>query len=658
VVPTLDAGLALIGDGAVATVVGRLRPNFRVVDVDLNDVRGHAATEAIASWCHAQGLWHLVRPSGGSDGRAHVFVLPEARTADLEAFLEQLRSRFRVSSRAIDPRQSGDVRPLTAPHRHGAHPQPLGALSAALDDLRRRLPASAARPARRASSRSAAAVPLIPRPRRRVDLPQPWARYLKTGEVPPIGGQDRSRTTVEAIATGHLLRAGHTAESAWTIIMECHPAAMTRARASKRRWVAWVWNREVRDDLDRASTQAPTPEVAAAVNAARARLWAFQWTLSARQRPALLLVGHHVLDRMDRTSSRRVPVPERDLVLDTGIKDRKTIRTALRALSGPVGVLHTDSWDSGNPDSSSFEFEIPDPTTDPLAVQGVWEIPPPCSHTPLPAGTWATLPRAAHAVWRVLPPTAGAGLPLSRLCQLAGLTASQSTDPSPSQLRSTTAALAALAQAGLALCGSDASWTRLDEPTTDHAQRADRAYLEQHTTITAERQAFRSPASTSWNLTRARVLKANRTRQRAWWDGLDSSERTRRRSTWTKRFDGLSVLDREQVKAELAGRRLRAGLDEATRHDAWIDNQAPDAYVQSVILRQQWFATLAPPLRQAHAAAWARHRHRFNVPKGSPLASARVEQAQLLPDGRRDRDAAHLQGQEPDQFELGLRGAS
>src|SRR3546814_11668740 len=66
------------------------------------------------------------------------------------------------------------------------------------------------------------------------------------------------------------------------------------------------------------------------------------WTVSARQRPALLLVGHHLLDRVLRAGKLRVPCPERDLVLDTGLTDRKTIRAALRLFDGRLGTLRSE----------------------------------------------------------------------------------------------------------------------------------------------------------------------------------------------------------------------------------------------------------------------------------------------------------------------------
>ncbi len=68
VVPSLRDGLRLVGQGPVTAIVGRLRPELRVVDVDLEGPRGDAVVEMIAGWCRGKDVWHLVRPSGGADG--------------------------------------------------------------------------------------------------------------------------------------------------------------------------------------------------------------------------------------------------------------------------------------------------------------------------------------------------------------------------------------------------------------------------------------------------------------------------------------------------------------------------------------------------------------------------------------------------------------
>ena len=63
---------------------------------------------------------------------------------------------------------------------------------------------------------------------------------------------------------------------------------------------------------------------------------------------------------MERAGVLQVPVPERDLVADTGIADRRTIRVQLGRLHGAVGLLHTETFTPANP-RSSYEFEMKRP---------------------------------------------------------------------------------------------------------------------------------------------------------------------------------------------------------------------------------------------------------------------------------------------------------
>jgi len=638
-VPSLEAGLALVGQGSVASIVGRLRAEVSVVDVDLEGERGHAVAETVAAWARQKGLWNLVRPSGGADGRCHVFVGTGGDTDALIGLVAGLRAQFAASARSIDIRS--DVRPLSAPHRCSSRtPLPYGSPAMALAELRAapwatRTPVSAPGGGRRVADAARS-----PGPRRRSALSPPWDAYLRTGALPPVGGTDHSRSTFEAIATGHLLRAGHTADSAWDAISAAHPGAMTKARSNRRRWVRWVWNRAVEDDNAHPPAPRTDPDVAAAVTAARGRLQDLQWAFPARARPALLLVGHHVLDRMARTSSHRVPVPERNLVLDTGITDRKTIRAALRALNGTMGVLHVDGWDPAARATSSFEFEIPQAP----AGREVWVIPPPSFHTPLPQGLWATFPRTCHSLWRALQ-TTSEPLTSGELARLAGITDSLEAEATPTQVRSTRGALTALARAGLAHCTAGAQWVGRAALEADQAARATTAHAAMAATIGAERVDYRAHRASSWGVAWAAALKANHAREQAWWGGLERAERGRRHAAWAARYQTLSVLDQEQLKAGLATRRVAAGVDEPGRHDQWLDALSMDAYLDRYAQRQGWFEGLAPGLQQANAAAWARHRARFGIARGSQLAYSRREYADLLPCGRAARDQAFIDDQ-------------
>jgi hypothetical protein len=641
VVPTLTAGLQLLGRGDVAAIVGHLRDEIRVVDVDLDDERGPAAAEAIVSWCAREGLWSLVRPSGGAPGRTHVFIAHEGRLPALRALVEDLRRGLHAPKTSIDLRTA--VRPLSSPHRNGQFTRPHGRLSETLTALRRhswaqKAPRRALRGPQSAPSTGTALVPA--RRRARSALPAAWAAYLESGTPPPIGGHDQTRSAVELVATAELLRAGHDAISAWEIIATAHQNAFTRARANKRRWISWVWNAAVETDNAFTPPAHVDLDVARAVDAARSRLERLAWSMPPRQRPTLLLVGHTVLDRMLRTGQRRVPVPERDLVLDTGLADRKTIRAQLRALASTVGMLHTDALDPARRDASSFEFEIPT-----VQLGGVSQLPPPSSHTPYArAGLWRTLPAAAHQLWRALTSTAEPQ-PLEDLARTALLTCQPDEEPSPRQVRTTRAALTALAEAGLAHCTASGQWIARAALEPAHARRAEahRAALEQ--TIAAERAAYRAPTG-QWQVARAAALKANRAREVAWWTTLPAAERLRRRAAWQATFAALSVHDQEHLKAQLAARRVRAGVDEPHRHDQWLDNLSWDDYAHRSSERAAAFAALPSPMRQAKAAAWARHRDRYGISRGTPLAQSRREHAAALPDTRAGRDdafwAAHL----------------
>lgn len=679
VVPSLETGLGLVGDGPVASIVGRVRDEVVVVDVDVAGAGGDAIVEQLAAWCSRQGLWNLVRPSGGAEGRAHLFVVHEGLEAELRAQVAQARTGWGVSSRAVDVRR--DVRPLSAPHRGGGHPRPLGQLVALARQLRARLAGPSGRAAAEqpaggpAAGGGQAVAALVPRPRRACALPVEWERFLRTGVAPEIAGEDQSRSAVEAVATGHLLRAGHTASSAWAAIGAAHPQAMSKARASRRRWVAWVWNPAVRADLEWASRAAAKPSgrpratgsqredageagvradgLALAVGAARVALGELQWAVSPRRRPALLLVGHSVLDRMVRTGSVRVPVPERDLVLDTGIADRKTIRACLRLLAGSgtptgpgsvlgpgLGVLHR-VYDPKRKDASSFEFEILPPGT-PSGGE-VREIPPPSFHTPTP-GTWSALPPVAHSLWRAL--TSRDSLSLEEVATAAGIPETRKGLLTRSQVRTTTVVLRQLAAAGLASCDAQGRWSAAASVSSGHAVRAAAGYAALVEQVAAERAVFRAAgASSGWDAARAAAAKTQRAKEQAWWNGLPRAEQARRRAAYAEEFTRLPVTSQEHAKSGWAGRRLRAGVDEAARHDAWLDQHTMDQVITRSVQRAARFAALPPPLQQAHAAAWRRHREKFGIARGTPPSSSRLEHASALPDTAGARDAAFLAGQ-------------
>lgn len=657
VVPgSLNAALDLVGRGRVATVVGRLRRGVVAVDVDVAGERGHAIADEVVGWCAARGVWHLVRPSGGADGRTHVLTVPGGRAAELEDLVVNVRARWRVSRTAVDLRVGGrpgrdGLRPLSAPHRSGAVTHPLGDLTEATAALRQVLPVendqtpvpARGTPPPETTGPASSVAPLAPRPRKHpTPLPEVWTRYLATGQAPQVGGEDQSRSAIEQVATGHLLRAGHDAASAWQTIQTAHPDAMTKTRAQGRPWwVQYVWNRAVEADTAWRDTHAQSTSTAgavvvAAVTAAHQRLDEAVWAVSPRRRPTLLRVGDALLARMLRTDTTTVPAPERNLVEDTGIADRKTVRSALHQLHDAGVWRLRETFDPDHREASSHEISIPH-----TPRQGVRHLPPPALDTPLPTAypLPGLLPAAAYPLWRTLTvsphPT-----PAEELCQTAHLTQTKATPPTTSQVRTTGEALQALARAGLATCTEHGTWTTGPGPTRAYQEAVQERRAELAERVAAERAEYRARTSTRWSVGRAAALKKQRATEKAWWDGLDPTERTRRRTQYRQDFASLTLLEQEHRKAAWAARRVAAGENEATRHDRWLDSQSMDHVIHESIERSAAFARLPYPVRRAQAESWARHRERYRIPRGTPLATSRLEHATMLPNGpgRRDDD--------------------
>ena len=332
-----------------------------------------------------------------------------------------------------------------------------------------------------------------------------WAQFLATGARPALrppgpGQPAHTRSTWEAIATASMVRAGWSAEEAWTSIESAHPQAMDHARADRRRWVRWVWNRAVLEDAESSPPRPRDVPLERAIAAARERLRSLAWTRTPRARHALLVVGHAVLDRMERTGQARVPVPERDLVLDTGLSDRTTIRAQLRLLGGGVGLLDRDAFDPRRRAESSFEFEIP-PAPAPPEGAGVSQLPPPSRHTPRRPLPLVGLPPAAVHLLRVLEESREPAA-LFRLASQAQLTDSPTAQLTPRQARTVREALTVLAETGLAECSQDGQWRaqRVLDPHVAQASQARRAELE--TRIAAERNAYRAPVENEWSIAR------------------------------------------------------------------------------------------------------------------------------------------------------------
>lgn len=683
-VPSLRDGLELVGKGRIAALVGHLRDGVGVVDVDVPGKFGNFLAAEVTAWLRHRACWVLERPSGGARGRWHIFFAhPDfryapagARTgfaAEVSDFLTGLAKDVKVPRSELDLRDA--VRPLSSPHRYGAFTRPKGDLREALRGLKRLLPTPPApsplRPRSKiqAPTRSTAGGSVVPLAlhRWKRQLRPEWRRFLLNGEIPQgqwAAGSTKTRdpvkvdrSLVEAACARELVWAIGDPEIAWRLIRESHPRAMTKAKHQGYSWwITYVWNELVRSaETINATTgnprQTTTPpaDVVAAVSAARLELSRLMWTVPARKRASLLLVGHHLLDRVLREGRLRIPCPERDLVLDTGLSDRKTIREALARLNGRLGTLHTDCLSLAERDSTSYEFEFNTPLD-----EGGRQIPPPVlDPPPTTLGLWTTLPRTSHSLWRTLL-TSTTPLDLGELAVLAGMVEAAGDVPSKSQRSTAKAALIALSKAGMVRVDENGCWQAASRPRSVQVEEASAAaYARQLEFVEAERAAYRAGITSSWTAGRARAIKAQRAREKAWWDSLFPAARAERATAKRIEFDQMSVSQQAALKSRLAERRIHAGLDEVDQYQTWLRQLPADEYVARSLERKQRFQDLSPAERGASLAAWDRHRLRYGLTAQrltTPVLGERsrtpdVEQAALLPDGAATRDAAFLECQ-------------
>ncbi len=661
--------LARVSRGEAAAVVGHLNPSFWVVDVDVAGPGGDQITDEITAWLTDRGVWVLVRPSGGAPGRAHVFTQPGSHEDELRLMLEQLRDRRTLPYASVALLST--VRPLSSPHRTGVRTRPKGPLRPLLDALAAsqptRLPAHAGTPTRtppRTPVRTADPTPptttaLVPRPRRGRPIPQPWQRYLEHGIRPLLAGADHGPSTYTLVATGHLVRAGLDVDAAWTTLTASHPAACQHAKSRGRRWwVRHVWNHEVRraDDDVTLTRRDDDPALAVAVDDSRRALTALAYRAGPRARHSILAVAHALLDRILRQQQTTIPCPLRDLILDAGVRDRRTVSHALRWLHDAGFGTYNEVYDPTTPETSSHTFTLtPARAGEPLGPPNATDSDTavllhvtPGTHAPAPSGTWSHLPLAAHSIWRTLPTTDGATP--TDLGRRAGLAHGPRRELTPQQTRTVLAHLATLARAGLAICTSDGTWRVSLSPQAGHVNAASATYRAIAGTIAAERDAFRNRTVTRWEHQRADAVARSRkqavARQRAWWDNLDPATRQARRDAYTARFARLSVHEQGQLKTALAARRIQVGDNEAHRHKLWMDSIGDVGYRNRSVERAAWFAGLPPPLQTAYVQQWREHRERYDIPAGPtlPVAAAR-DFAELTagPTGATDRDGQYLQ---------------
>lgn len=654
-VASLREGQEAVLRGEAASVAGLVRPEIVVLDVDVEDGPAHsgsAITEQVVSWCLARGLWHVVRPSGGAEGRFHVFVAPGAQREALELLVPELRRTHGVAGSAIDLRSDRRaVRPLSAPHRHGGCPKPLGDPHKALVALMDLLPDSPV-PLRipkgaRARVASAVTATLVPevsvrRVRREIDLG--WRDYFEQG-TPPVPDSDRS--TLELMATTSLVRAGLPVDEAWETVLAAHPEAMTKTRARGRNW--WVknqWNRAVSTDNAWMNEHSPfvdrSPSVATAeaqdartaVEAARYALRVLQWRVSDRGRAGWLHVAHTLLDRMQRTGQLVVPCPERDLLVDTGL-DRATIRRHLHA-AAEVGLWEVvDAFDPKHRATSSNLVRL-NPQFEPGGSLSV--LPPPVVHTPqgiegghpwratasspaanpTPSGPWgALLPSPAYSLLRTLPGLVGAAS-TAAAGQAAGMTYGPLAAPTVRQLRTIEEHLHTLAAVGLAGRDSDGGWYRVEEPSAHLRAAAEACRAQRLEEVTREREEYREAGGHArWARQRDAARARDIRRGRARFAALPRGLRDARRVACRQRFFALSPVTQATEKARFADQRALIGAgSEADTHRAWCESFSDAEWAERSMAGEAWYMRLDPVLQRAYVAAWETHRERHRIPRG------------------------------------------
>ena len=620
IIPNLDAGLRLLHEpDAQLAVVGRLRPGLAVVDIDVPGDRGWLIAEQVTRWATQRDLWTLSRPSGGADGRSHVFVAVGRRLDDLTDLVAGIRRHHGYGKNLVDVRDT--VRPLSSPHRAtGRRTLPLALTGVAAVRLQIGLLESALRIAptklrrRRPGRNRPQVTALVPRPRPKTQLPPQWSTWFLTGERPVLRGDDQSRSVYELAATTALVRAGHTVDTAWDLIMKAHPDAMDRARSDQRWWVGRIWNVVVP-----ATEQEVGPKVDNALAAGLETAWELLderlWQLPVGIRPFVWAVGAAVLDRIRREGEWQVPCAERCVQTDTGIRDRTTVRNALRMLDGYVGIVHHETFDKTNP-LTSFEFEIlPDPDRE-VSIDH-----PPSSHDPL---------RTSHELHgldlrcrrlRTILATAGEeGFDADTLARAAQLTQTPTSQLTESGRRTLRRRLEDLGGAGWAVCDSRGRW-HASEPdpaveSTQHARaEAIAAHNELVDKVNAERDDYRRMNRCDYPMRRAAAIERDHSRYKAWWDGLSSAQRAERAEKGAEAFARLSPTDQMRSKHAWAAARATAGVSEADRHAAWLTSMTVDELASRAAARAAWYWDLPPQLRREYVQAWDAHRARHHVPR-------------------------------------------
>lgn len=182
-------------------------------------------------------------------------------------------------------------------------------------------------------------------------------------------------------------------------------------------------------------------------------------------------------------------------------------------------------------------------------------------------------------------------------------------------------------------------------PTVEAQQVSARARAARTATVTAEREAYRTSPTSDWSIVRAAAIKAQRAKEKAWWNSLTRDERIERRAHKAMEFAAMSLAEQMQVRMRLAAARARDGIDEASYRRAWADSFTRQQWADRTAHRAALHRTLPAPERVARVAAWEHDRARWQVPRTQP-SPARDDEL-VLPDAAQQRDDAFIALQLP-----------
>src|SRR3546814_12088160 len=98
----------------------------------------------------------------------------------------------------------------------------------------------------------------------------------------------------------------------------------------------------------------------------------------------------------------------------------------------------------------------------------------------------------------------------------------------------------------------------------------------------------------------------------------------------------MSLTQQSALKARIAERRARAGLDELDQYCAWLRSIPADEFVARSLDRKAPFQSLSPAERGASIAAWDQHRRPYGLQTPHPAPSVRPARR-----AEEDRPAPH-----------------